>query len=283
MNFSQDKTIVFNVAAGVMAVVAVAAAVRSFLFTPAVAPCSERYANGNIFAFDRAGVLLTTTDLQARLGGRDVGLGDNIEIARVKGAPAPVAMAIKMAKGSASPHATAAVAGGVSFPWDPRSAQGKTAACLAYNVLLPADFEFNNGGVLPGIHGANPNDETRDNFAEQIAWKRAGRGGVLNKATIAGETRMGYAEPEPFMMPTGQWVRLEQEVVLNTTGQSDGILRVWVDGRLAIDRDDFLYRGRPGVTISGVSANVYYGNEDPDTAAPKDTTVWLSPFEIRWQ
>ena len=95
--------------------------------------------------------------------------------------------------------------------------------------------------------------------------------------------------PEPVgpvtsTIPRGRWVKLEQEVVLNAPKQADGILRVWVDGRLAVERTDLNYRMKPGVALSGVVADVFYGTEDGwGGAAPKDTKVSLTPFEVRWQ
>jgi hypothetical protein len=60
---------------------AVVAVVRSLVHTPQLAPCAQRYASGIVFSLEQNGVLLTSTDLQTRLSGKDVGLGDNVQIA----------------------------------------------------------------------------------------------------------------------------------------------------------------------------------------------------------
>ena len=78
-------------------------------------------------------------------------------------------------------------------------------------------------------------------------------------------------------------MKLEEEVVLNDPKQEDGILRVWIDGKLAIDRSNLIFRTRPEVAITGVGADVHYGRDDPVGGAPKDVTIWLTPLEIRWQ
>ena len=54
------------------------AVVRSLVATPELAPCAERYAARTQFALEQGGVLLTAADLQARLSGKDIGLGDNV-------------------------------------------------------------------------------------------------------------------------------------------------------------------------------------------------------------
>ena len=67
---------------------------------------------------------------------------------------------------------------GLAFAWDPRSVRGKTAACLAYSVLLPAGFQFHHGGVLPGIRGSEDADQLKEGFMALLAWRRNGRLGV---------------------------------------------------------------------------------------------------------
>ena len=279
MKLPGTRVILFNVAAGLVTVAAVVAVVRSLMHTPELAPCTERYASGTMFALEQGGVLLSSADLQARLSGKDIGLGDNVRIARVKDAPAPVALGVTLAKGSVAPHVHNTAKGGVSFAWDPRSVRGKTAACLAYSVLLPAAFQFHHGGLLPGIRGSEDADQLKEGFMALLAWRRNGRLG----ATTFVDQRSGPVEVEPFAFPEGRWVKLEEEVVLNDPKKADGILRVWVDGKLAIDRGDLVYRDRPEVTVTGVGANVHYGHEDLAHGAPKDATLWLTPFEIRWK
>ena len=185
---------------------------------------------------------------------------------------------------TASPQGSAESKGGATFPWEPRVLQGKASACLSYQVLFPAGFDFQRGGALPGIGGADAGDQG-DKFLARLAWRPKGTGGVTVRVTENGATRAVPAEREGFEFPRGKWVKLEQEVVLNTPKKSDGILRVWVDGTLAIDRTDMTYRAKPDVTISGVSVDAFYGSgpDDVQTGRAKDAKVWLTPFEVRWQ
>ena len=246
-------------------------------------PCSERYRSMTSFALERSGVVLTAADLQASLGGKDVGVLDNVIIGPVKDAPAPLALAVRLQKASTSPQGfTTEFKGGVAFPWQPRAVQGKTSACLSYHVLLPADFEFHRGGALPGMVGAE-GDERGDGFLVRLAWRYKG-GGVTLRTTENGVTRAEPAERQAFELPRGRWVKLEQEVVVNTPKGSDGVLRVWVDGALAIQRTDMAYRAKPEVTIAGVSVDLFRGTgpDDSQAAASKDARVWLTPFEVRW-
>jgi hypothetical protein len=198
-------------------------------------------------------------------------------------------MGVRLQKASVSNDGSATpFTGGTRFPWQPRALQGKTSACLSYSVLLPADFEFHRGGVLPGISGAD-DKASGDRFAVSFAWrsKDAGKegGGVTLRVTENGATQGLPIERHAFDFPRGRWVKLEQEVILNTPKMEDGVLRVWVDGVLAVDRRDVTYRTKPQVAIAGVSVEVYRGSGpgDAQAAAGKAATVWLTPFEARWQ
>jgi hypothetical protein len=282
MKMPETKVVVFNAAAVLITAGAVVGLVRALIVSPTAVPCSQRYTSSTVFALQRGGVVLTAADLQSRLGGEDAGVIDNLSIAKLKDGPAPVGMSVRLPKGSASPLQPDSPKGGVSFPWEPRPVQGKTAACLSYSVLLPADFQFNRGGSLPGISGAGTGLPSPDVFAARMMWREGGRGGVTLRVTSSGETRSAPGDRESFPFPRGRWVKLEQEVVLNTPKQADGVLRVWVDGKLAVERGDLSYRATAGVTVTGVAADVFYGTGDGGGTSPADTMVSITPFDIRW-
>ena len=90
------------------------------------------------------------------------------------------------------------------------------------------------------------------------------------------------SKAEGYTIPRGRWVQIDQEVVLNASDQENGILRVWIDGALAIDKADFAYRVKPDIALAGVAADVYYSGDDVTGRSPADAKVWLTPFEIRW-
>ena len=279
------KVIIFNAAAALITVAALVGVLRSYVFAPTATPCSERYINSAAFSLERAGVALTAADLQSSLGGNDAGVRENLSVVPLKDAPAPIILNVNLPQGSGSPMREAAPRGGVSFPWQPRAARGKSAACLSYAVMLPASFEFHRGGVLPGIRGADLSGQSPDAFVARMAWRPDRRGGATLRVTTGEKTERYLAERESFAFPRGRWVKLELEAVLNTPKQADGILRAWVDGALAIERTDMMYRSKPGVAVSGVSADVFYGAEDASitASAPKDTKLSLTPFDLRWQ
>ena len=278
MKATETKYIVLNAAAGLVGLTAVVLAARSLLPT-STTPCAERYLTAMTYSLESGGAILTVADLQGRMGGREAGVARNLTIERLPDGPVPVAMAVDLPREPAAGVA-AADGNGVSFPWEPRALRGQTGVCLSYRVKLPGDFNTSIGGSLPGIRGAEDSSATASGFVVRPVWRSSGRGGADE---VRAERRPVRLESSGFALPRGRWARVDQELVLNAPKKKDGIYRIWVDGALVVDRRDLELRAGPGMTVSGVAVSVFYGGEDAIARAPRDTRIWLSPFEVRWQ
>jgi len=64
--------------------------------------------------------------------------------------------------------------------------------------------------------------------------------------------RLGYLE-------NNRWYCVEQYAKMNTPGRNDGILRGWIDGRLAFEKTDIRMRDVDSLKIESVWLNVYLG------------------------
>jgi hypothetical protein len=272
--------IVFNAAGGVIGLSVLVGLLRPLVITPTPTPCSQRYQHSMTFQLARGGAMLSAADLQSSLGGRDLGVIDNLLIAAESNGPVPVSMSVRLPKGAASPLSTADRKGGMSFPWEPRSLARASAACISYDVFLPADFDVARAGRLPGLIGADPTGQ--ESFAARILWRPGGAGAASLRTLSSGEARQPTLGLEGFAFPRGQWFKIEQEVVLNTPKQANGKLVVWIDGSMVGERSDVVFRTQASVAVTGVAAEVFYGGDDAATIVPKDATVRLSPFELRW-
>jgi hypothetical protein len=280
MSMPSKKTMLFNAAASLVAILAVVGVVRTWLAPSTMSSCSERYSTSMVFPLERDGVVLTATDIQARTGGRDAGLIENVDVIRLKRGPVPIAMSVELPKGSAAPTSSVVPKGGLSLPWQPRSLKDKTTVCLSYQILLPSDFDFNLGGALPGVFGGV--EQSNDRFLVQLGWRQGGSIGATSYVTLDAKKWKQQAEAEGYTIPRGRWVKIDQEVILNEPDLENGVLRVWLDGALAIDKADIAYRVKPDITLAGVAADLFYSGEDVSGRAPADAKVMLSPFEIRW-
>jgi hypothetical protein len=276
------KAILFNAAAVVVVLGALIGIGRSMLGASTSTPCGDRNENSIAFRIEQDGAVLTGADILARVGHDSVGVIENLDVVRPRDTRIPAAMRISLRNGPAQLDGSVETKAGVAFPWEPRSIRKQATACLSYKVFFEGDLEFHAGGTLPGIQGRDESQQSQDGFASHMAWREDGQPGVTLSVTASGKTQTAYFEARPTF-PRGQWIRIDKEVALNTPGQDNGILRVWVDGVLAIERTNIAYRGKPEINMSGVGANVFYGAARAMASPPSDTTIWVSPFEISWR
>jgi hypothetical protein len=282
---------VFNGAVALFLLGTAALAVRHMLTTYSEPPCGERYANTMLFSWQRpTGEPLTGADLQAKLDGRDWGLLDNVRFVKVEDGPAPVVLEVDLEK--SGPRASGRDSrGGMGFRWLPSQIKQASAACLAYSVWLPRDFEFANGGSLPGLYGGGQEAERppaagkpAPAFSTRPAWREDAKADVQAATIQAPEGQSIGIDSTWFRLRPGRWVRLEQEIVLNRPGARDGILRIWIDGELKLERTKLAYRDKAEQTFRGVIADAHYGRADQAAyVVGKGAKIRLSPFELRWR
>jgi len=284
--FKLSSGTLFGFAGGIFGLVTLGAMISS-QFAPETYPaCSERYMQAGMFALKRSsGALLRPVDLQSRLAGREWGVLDNISMENAPGAPLDTTMTVKFDAGGDVNFATRKAASGVGFNWQPGYLKKANSACLSYSVQVPEDFKFGKGGTLPGLFGASP--EARANniseFSTRMRWMEQGRAAIqLVLATSPDHQRLSLSG-KWFKFPRGKWVNIEQEVVLNQPGQADGVIRIWIDGRLHLNQGGMAFRKSGRTTFAGVTADTHYAQRDMTWApAPKKTEIKLSPLLLRW-
>jgi hypothetical protein len=272
------NNVVFNFAGIGVLLTAAGYMVTSYISTPAVLPCTARFPTGMQMSFDGAGGKpLTPVELQGRSGSREWGILKNAKAVKadgISGAALEVTLASTEDEDKSNQN-------GISFTWQPHQLATASAACLSYSVYLPPKFGFNEPGYLPGLFGAADVSqvdeiEPQDSFAARIGWAQAGDFGVDMRIPSSG----GYWESahRKTLWPTGRWVKIEQEVVLNTPGQEDGAMRVWFDGALTINNTGLTLRKNAQSPLSGVVSDIGYARTLSDVVA-----VHVSPFVLQWQ
>jgi hypothetical protein len=278
-----------NAAAVGVAILIAVLAVRGLVTKEDMPQCSDRFGNGTLFGLqDKSGRPIGTNDLQARLGGRDWGLMDNLELVAITGGPAPVAMRVGLPRLAAKPDDDKPVRSGAGFTWLLPKLATATAACLTYSIRLPEDFNFGAGGGLPGLFGGETNDAPSAarsaSFAVRNGWGENGAARVRIATTENTKGLLFTVDPDRQLLERGRWIRIEQEVVLNRPGAEDGSLRIWVDGKLRFENTRMVLRKGEGSLFRGVLADVHYGDTGQMLqAVPKSTALQVTPFEVRWQ
>jgi hypothetical protein len=188
---------------------------------------------------------------------------------------------VEYPKGSIDPAATSAPQGGAGFIYP--SPASFSAGCLAYDVEFEPGFAFAKGGKLPGLYGGDEPSggaDTSRGFSTRYMWRDDGAGEVYayvpKKSGQYGESISRGA----WTFLTGQWQHIEQEVIMNQLGSHDGVLRVWVDGTLVVNRSDMLYRLADSVSVAGLMFSTFFGGHDPSWASPRTQTAFFRNFQF---
>lgn len=278
-------------AGGAVALVLASIVYLKAMLVPVVtASCSERYTQGVRFGYTRQnGDALTPADLQGRLAGRDWGIVENVKMVRLKEEGQPVVLEVDL-KSSAKGGEGDAGRSGMGFTWNPKALRNAGAACLGYSVFLPEKFDFGTGGVLPGMLGdlavdeRTPEQEKLPPFSLRLRWRDDG---ALEVVAFTQSERHGerhLIDHGRLTLDKGGWTRIEQEVILNEPGHHDGVLRIWVNGSLKLERHDVNFRGDDFQRLVSVYADLHYARQGFEWApALSDNKVRLSGFELRVQ
>lgn len=245
-----------------------------------MAPCSSRYHVSTQMSLAKAdGSPLSPAEFQARIGASERGLIEKTRIERQTGGKP---LTLSVALGGPLAEDT-----GAGFVWALSKAANSEGACLAYNVYVPEHFEYGEGGTLPALY-AQPTSATTDSVSAVWASLKWDRSGTLYQA-VQRFTSLGASDPDPNawfgstqQLPRGRWVHLEQEAVLNTPGAADGVFRLWIDGKLALDAGNVLLRTHKAMKWSGVLADVRYTETLP-AQERKLAVVKFTPMQFAAQ
>ncbi len=158
-----------------------------------------------------------------------------------------------------------------------------------YRVRFREDFDFVQGGKLPGLvggeanTGGDPPDGT-DGFSARLMWRT---GGEVVQYVYHPDQPGSWGEDLPWdeggqrVFVPGRWHDLEHRVVINTPGQHDGVIEAWFDGELALRRDDLRFRDTDGFAVDALYFSTFFGGGDATWAATRDEYVDFDEFEIR--
>ena len=153
---------------------------------------------------------------------------------------------------------------------------------LRYFLRFPADFEFVKGGKLPGFYGGQNISgghipDGTDGFSTRFMWRTAGQGEVY--VYMPSSTRFGTSLGRgSFQFEPGKWHCIEQQLSLNTPGQADGKVKVWLDSQPVFEQGALLFRTVPELRIEGVFFSTFFGGGDESWAPPRDTHADFAAF-----
>jgi hypothetical protein len=156
---------------------------------------------------------------------------------------------------------------------------------LRYYVRFPADFDFVKGGKLPGLYGGAGNrggvqPTGSDGFSARLMWRSNGDGEVyayLPNSTAAWGSSLGRGA---WRFKTGAWTLIEQQLILNEPGKTNGSIKLWIDERLVIDQTGLRLRDVPQLKINGILFATFFGGNDASWATPITTHIDFARFAL---
>jgi len=161
-------------------------------------------------------------------------------------------------------------------------------AIFQFSVFFPEGFNFVMGGKLPGLYGGRTlcagGDEATDCFSTRIMWREEGKGELYLYANREAqdpaicEMPGNYCAPTygwslntgAFTFQTGVWTHLEERITMNTPGQRDGILVIYVNGEEKIRYNNLVFRiaDYPNMIVAGLDVDTFFGGGSPPWATP---------------
>lgn len=253
------------------------------LSIPQMAPCSARYE----LVADPAPPINPEDGKDAVRGGYgtydDWGTRENIEVLSPQQAGLnETALRIHYPAGTSSPSDNGK--GGAGFFATIDGLSKSERSCLQYKVRFEPGFDFVKGGKLPGLYGgiapSGGEEVTGDEgFSIRFMWREDGQGElyeyVIKDADYGKSVGRGA-----WTFPTGQWVTIEQEVILNDPGQKNGIARVWVDGAPVLEQQNIVYRTNDRVYADGLMFSTFFGGHGEEWRTPRDQVADFADFRF---
>ena len=100
--------------------------------------------------------------------------------------------------------------------------------------------------------------------------------------TVSDQGTMALNRLKPVKLQPGQWMTIEQEVVLNTPGTDNGAVRVWIDGQQEVDAKDLKLREDDSVGLDGVDNTIGFTGKAAEIPVG-GAQLWITPIEYGWK
>ncbi|KAG6333135.1 hypothetical protein ID866_5949 [Astraeus odoratus] len=209
-------------------------------------------------------------------------------------------------EGSCSPKS--ALPGGLGFylagpkDFSQTLENGAQEVVFSYRMMFSEDWEWVKGGKLPGIYGGvgdlayccsgGRQDNRCKCFNLRFMWRRDGLGELyayaplneINKRILLAVPPRSVANNDygisvgrgSWKFEPGVWTTVAERVKLNSVGDANGEVQVWINGESIIHAHGLILRDEEVSHIKGMHFQTFFGGHTPDWAAPKDLYAWFA-------
>jgi len=161
---------------------------------------------------------------------------------------------------------------------------GHAAVWFSYRVRFSPDFDWVQGGKLPGLGGGDfPTGCMADGhfkgFTTRLMWRGGGR--AVNYLYFPGKREpCGDDVDLSKRFEPGRWHVITQKVLLNDPGVANGQLLQYVDGHLQARLDGRIWRREATTGIDGVRIETFFGGGTLDWAPRVAQFAWFDDFKV---
>lgn len=191
------------------------------------------------------------------------------------------------------------IAGGTNcgFLFDKRIPDTEEAV-LEYKIKFEGtgknnEFVWAAGGKLPGLAGSNKENgipvgctksqsNIQNGFSCRLMWRKGGR---LVVYTYLPDRTSNCGVDYPIAnVSANKWYTVRQHIKLNSPGKSNGVLEMYINGKLALRKTNMKYRnsGKGNVKINDVIMHTYRGGKPDDKRfhSPNNDHIQFDDFKV---
>ena len=144
-------------------------------------------------------------------------------------------------------------------------------------------WDFGRGGKLPGLAGGTANTggkkPTGDGWSARYMWKKGKL--VVYLYHLGQKGTNGETLALNQLLVAGKWYRLTQRIRVNNGQSPDGVLQVWVDGKLKLDRRDIRFRKGNLAPVDVFYFSTFFGGSSKSWAPKIDSEAYFDQFLIQ--
>lgn len=211
----------------------------------------------------------------------------NFAVVKESGSKVPTFLRVSYPAGSGSPaleDSAGAPKGGGEFKGT-LGISPRDSLAMRYDVRFPVGFDFVRGGKLPGLYGGTgpsggqiPNGA--DGWSTRLMWRPNGAGEVYAYLPTSQTWGTEIGTGNWQFKADGQWHRVEQQVILNTPGSSNGEIKIWYDGAQVVHATGLKFRTTTSLKVDGIFFSTFFGGSDASWATPKSVHADFGNFQV---
>jgi len=163
------------------------------------------------------------------------------------------------------------------------------ALYFSYDVYFPANFNFVLAGKMSGLCGGKCNaggqkPNGTDGWSSRVVWRSGGTANQYlydpNQVGTYGDIMSWKYNQTQWTFSTGRWHHVESFVQMNTVGMSNGVVKSWLDGHLAYENDQLVFRTVSTLNIDTFLFETFFGGNTSNYAPPANEYAYFDNVQV---